>query len=125
MHEGDGAEPTDLERQRGLERPPRLGPTGVAAGVGLLWGAFSYSVLWEGTPFAVDRAFVVSVRGTLLLLPARIVLWGVHLAEELAARTFELSRSTWVLGVAAGAAGLAIGLVIGLALRGAASLVRR
>jgi hypothetical protein len=100
-------------------------PTSIAAGVGVLWGAFSYSVLWEGTPFAVDRAFVSSVPGTLVLLPARILLWAVHLAEELAGRPFELSRSTWILAVGAAAAGLAIGLLIGLAIGAAARLARR
>jgi hypothetical protein len=121
---GDAA-PSPLERPPGLERPPRVRPTTVAAGIGLLWGAFSYSVLWEGTPIAADRAFVTSARGTLVLLPARIVLWGVHLAEELAGRVFELSRSTWIFGVAAAAIGLVLGMLIGLAVRGAARLVRR
>jgi hypothetical protein len=99
-------------------------PTPIAAGLGVLWGAFSYSVLWEGTPFAVDRAFVRSFRGTLVLLPARILLWAVHLAEELAGRPFELSRSTWILAAGASAAGLVIGLLIGLLIGAAVRLAR-
>jgi hypothetical protein len=109
----------------GIEQPPRPHPAWVAAGVGLLWGAFAYSVLWEGTPFAVDRRFVESVRGTLVLLPARIALWGVHAAELLAGRTFELSRSTWILAIAAAAAGLATVLLVVTAVRALVRLARR
>jgi hypothetical protein len=115
---------TGVERT-GLEAPPRIRATSVAAGAGLLWGAFSYSVLWDGIPFVVERPFVESVRGTLVLLPARIVLWGVHAAEQIAGRTFELSRSTWMLGVATAAAGLAVGLLIGTAALLMVRLARR
>jgi hypothetical protein len=101
-------------------RPETLG-----AGAGLLWGVFCYSVLWEGTPFAVDRRFVESVGGTLLLLPARLVLWGVRAAEVTADRTFDLSTSSWILGLATAIVGLLTGVLIVFAARGAASLVRR
>jgi hypothetical protein len=105
--------------------PRRARPATVAAGVGLLWGAFCYSILWDGTPFAVDRPFVESVGGTLLLLPARLVLWAVHGLEIASGRAFDLSRTTWVLGFATAVAGLALGVLAVLAVRGAASLVRR
>jgi len=82
-------------------RPARANAFAIAAGAGTLWGALCYSILWNGTPFLVDRRFVVSVRGTLALLPARIALWAVHLAESIAGRTFDLSRSTGVLAAAA------------------------
>jgi hypothetical protein len=109
----------------GIERPPRMRPATIGAGVGLLWGAFCYSVLWEGSPFAVDLRFVESVGGTLLLLPARLVLWAIRGVEVVTGRTFDLSASTWLLGVATAAAGLLTGVLIVLAVRGAASLVRR
>jgi hypothetical protein len=104
---------------------PRANPAIVGAGAGLLWGAFCYSVLWEGTPFGVDRPFVESVLGTLLLLPARVVLWAIHAAELLAGRPFQLADSTWMFGVASCVAGLGLGVLIVLAIRGAAVLVRR
>ncbi len=109
----------------GIERPPRANPVVVAAGAGLLWGAFAYSVLWEGTPFAVDRRFVGSVLGTIVLLPARIVLWIVREGELLAGRTFELSRTTWILGVGSAAAGAVVVVVGILAIRGLARLTPR
>jgi hypothetical protein len=108
-----------------VERPPRMRPATVAAGAGLLWGAFCYSILWEGTPFEVDRQFFGSVGGTLLLLPARLVLWAVHGLELLSDRTFELSGSTWVFAVATGVTGAILGVLVVLAVRGAASLVGR
>ncbi len=108
-----------------VERPPRVNPAIVGAGAGLLWGAFCYSVLWEGTPFGVDRRFVESVLGTLLLLPARLVLWAIHYAELLAGRSFQLAGSTWIFGMASCIVGLALGLLIVLAVRGAAVLIRR
>jgi hypothetical protein len=108
-----------------VECPPRLDPAIVGAGAGLLWGAFCYSVLWEGTPFAVDRPFVESVPGTLLLLPARLVLWAIRAAEVLAGRTFVLADATWIFGVGACLAGVALGVLIVLAARGAGVLLRR
>lgn len=115
----------DERAPTGIEQPPRMRPATIGAGAGLLWGAFCYSVLWEGTPFAVDLRFVESVGGTLLLLPARLVLWAVRTLELVTGRTFDLSASTWILGVATAAAGLLTGLLIVLAVRGAVSLVRR
>jgi hypothetical protein len=108
-----------------VERPPRINPAVVGAGAGVLWGAFCYSVLWEGTPFAVDRPFVESVPGTLLLLPARLVLWAIHAAELLAGRTFLLADATWIFGLGACVAGLMLGVLIVLAARGVAVLLRR
>jgi hypothetical protein len=108
-----------------VERRPRANPAVAGAGGGLLWGAFCYSVLWEGTPFGVDRPFVESVLGTLLLLPARLVLWAIRAGELLAGRTFQLADSTWIFGAASCVAGLGLGVLIVLAVRGAAVLVRR
>jgi hypothetical protein len=115
------------ERPSGMsvERPPRIHPAIVGAGAGVLWGAFSYSVLWEGTPVAVDRRFVESVGGTILLLPARLVLWAIQAAELLAGRTFALADSTWIFGAGSFLTGLALGVLVVLAIRGVAVLVRR
>ena len=119
-------EPPNGTRDRmSVERPARIEPAAVGAGLGVLWGAFCYSVLWNGTPFAVDRPFVESVVGTLLLLPARLVLWAIHAAESIAGRTFELAASTWVFAIGSAVAGLVLGLLIVFAVRGAAVLVRR
>jgi hypothetical protein len=100
-------------------RPARTSALAIAAGGGALWGALCYSILWDGTPFLVDRRFVESVRGTLTLLPARIALWGVHLAEAIAGHAFDLSRSTWILAAAVVVAGMAV-CVAALAFFGAA-----
>jgi hypothetical protein len=90
------------------EAPPRLSLLGVAAGLGALWGLLGYSILWDGVPVTVDRPFVQSVGGTLLLLPVRAVLWGIHLAEDVAGRSFDLSRTHWWIALAAAAIGAAI-----------------
>ncbi len=108
-----------------VARPPRMRPATIAAGAGLLWGALCYSILWNGTPFEVDRRFFESVGGTLVLLPARLVLWAVRALELATDRTFELSSSTWVLAVATGVAGVILGVLALLAIRGAVTLVRR
>lgn len=109
----------------GIAPPPRMRPETIGAAAGLLWGAFCFSVLWEGTPFAVDLRFVESVGGSLLLLPARLVLWGVRAAETATGRTFELADSTWILGAATAVTGLSIGVLAVVAVRGAASLAHR
>ena len=98
-----------MNAARSDERTPRrTSALAAAAGAGALWGAMCYSILWEGTPFLVDRRFVESIRGTIVLLPARIALWGVHLAERIAGRTFELADTTWVLAAAVVAAGVVV-----------------
>lgn len=109
-------------RGRGLrdEAPPRLSLVGVAAGLGALWGLLGYSILWDGVPITVDRPFVQSVGGTLVLLPVRAVLWGIHLAEDVAGRPFDLSRTHWWIALAAGAVGAAILFVVATTARGLA-----
>lgn len=80
--------------------------------VGALWGLGGYLALWGYTPFTVHRSFVVSVLGTIVLLPIRVVLWGIRLVEGWAGRPFEFaSRNAWI-GLAAAAAGAAIALVV-------------
>ena len=106
-------------------RPPRPRPATIAAGAGVLWGSFCYSVLWEGTPFEVDRRFFESIAGALFLLPARLVLWSVHAIESASDRTFDLSRSTWIFAAASALAGLLLGVLVLLATRGVLAIVRR
>lgn len=84
---------------------PRTSGVGIATGVGGLWGAMCYSVLWEGTPFEVDRAFVDGVLGTLVLLPARLVLWSIRWIELATDHTFDFSRNHLWIGLVTSAVG--------------------
>jgi hypothetical protein len=95
---------------------PRVTALGAITGLGAGWGLLGYSVLWEGTPFQVQRPFVTSVIGTLVLLPVRVVIWGIHLAEVMAGRSFDLSQNHWWIALAASTLGAgALAGVYGLA----------
>lgn len=96
---------------------PHVSGIAVVAGFGVLWGALCYSVLWEGTPFAVDRAFVESALGTLVLLPARLVLWAIRWAELATDRTFDLADNHLWIGFVVSAVGAAIAVVAFIAAR--------
>ena len=86
----------------------RLPAIGVAAAVGAAWGLLGYALLWGHTPFVVHRPFVVSLAGTILLLPVRVVLWGIRAAERSAGHAFDFSqRNAWI-GALAGAVGAAL-----------------
>jgi hypothetical protein len=87
---------------------PRITALGAISGLGAAWGVLGYAVLWEGTPFEVQRPFVTSVIGTMVLLPARAVIWAIHLAEVIAGRSFDLSQNHWWIGLAASAIGAGI-----------------
>ena len=95
----------------------RRRPLLVAASLGAAWGLLAYSVLWGFTPLVVQRAFVVSPIGTLLLLPARIVLWLIHWAENVAGRAFEFSENHWWIGLAAGIVGAGVVAALALLIR--------
>ncbi len=98
--------------ERGLrDDVPGFSWVAACAGIGTLWGLVGYTILWEGEPVQVNRAFVESAAGVLLLLPVRLVIWSIHLAEELAGRTFDLSRSYLWIGFVASAIGAAIAVV--------------
>ncbi len=103
----------ERERGRGLrDEYPRPTGVGAATGIGALWGLFGYTVLWQGSPFGVSRAFVESAPGTLLLLPVRIVLSAIRFVEtHVAGRTFDFSDDNWWIGLVAGALGAAIVLL--------------
>ena len=114
---------TSAHDGRGLrdEYPPRSS-VAWALGVGALWGALGYSVLWDGAPFEVDRAFVDSAPGTLLLLPVRLVMWAIRWAEIATGRTFDLADNHLWFGVVASAVGA---LVAAAAYLGVRTLWRR
>lgn len=86
---------------------PGLTALGAITGLGAAWGLLGYAVLWEGTPFQVQRPFVTSLFGTIVLLPARAVIWTIHLAEVIAGRSFDLSQNHWWIALAASALGAA------------------
>lgn len=84
----------------------------MAAAAGAVWGLAGYLALWGYTPFTVHRAFVVSVPGTIVLFPIRVVLWGIRAVEGWVGRPFEFaSRNAWI-GLAAGAAGAAVAVLV-------------
>ena len=114
------------DRRTGLrdDAPAGISPLGVAFGAGLVWGLLGYSILWEGTPFVVQRPFVQSVLGTIVLLPIRTVLWAIHLAERVAGRPFDFSQNHWWIGVLAGAVGAAIGVGVWWGVRAVGTRVR-
>jgi len=113
------------EPRHGLrDEYPRASGIGAAVGVGGLWGALCYAILWEGRPAEVDRRFVESVPGTLVLLPARLVLWAIRWVELLLDRTFDFSRNHLWIGLVTSAVGAGLALVAFLVLRAAARRVR-
>jgi hypothetical protein len=117
MSHDEGADrPTD--RRSGLrDDAPALTGIGFAVGFGGVWGLMGYTVLWQGSPFSVDRRFVGSIVGTLVLLPVRLVLWGIRAAEALTGRTFDLADANRWIGVVASALGAAIAVGAFLAVR--------
>ena len=113
---GEDAERAGPPREA-LPPLPRLHPLLLAAGIGALWGAAGYAVLWGHSPIAVSRAFVVSVPGTLVLLPVRIVLVSIRLAERWSGRAFHFPDTNWWIGLVAAVVGAAL-------VAGATALVR-
>lgn len=93
-----------------MSRPGRRGRAiRSAAATGSFWGLATYGILWEGTPVEVSRAFVASPLGTVLLLPARLVIWGILGTETVLGRTFDLSTSYGWIAPAAMAIGATLG----------------
>ena len=121
--EDGGARP---DRGEGLrDEYPRVSGLAASAATGALWGFLGYNVLWQGVPFGVNRRFVESVAGTLVLLPVRTVLWGVHLGERMADRPFDFADDNWWIGVAAALVGGAIGFLAFVAIRSVMRALRR
>ena len=117
-------EPRGLVLDEG-DRPPRISLVAAAGAAGSVWGLLCYSILWEGVPVEVQRVFVESVVGTIALLPTRLVLWAIHLAETVAGRTFELSANHGWIGVAAAVVGALLAAGVALAVRSLARRLRR
>ena len=120
--------PQAAGRSRGLLQPSRRGISGtaIAGFLGAAWGLASYLVLWGYTSIQVTRSFVDSPRGLLLLMPARLVLWGVHLAESRIARSpFDFSRNHAWIGILSTMAGAALVLLPLLLFRAARAFRRR
>jgi hypothetical protein len=101
---------------------PRSSGAWVAAAVGAFWGLVSYSILWEAVPAQVDRAFVESQGGTLALLPSRIAIWVIALAESAAGHSFDLSKTFGWIAPLAGAIGGALTMAGYVTLR---TIIRR
>lgn len=80
----------------------------IAAVVGLVWGLAGYAVLWGHTSIVVHRSFVVSPLGTILLLPVRLVLSGIHAVERAAGGPFDFSGNNWWIGMVSGLVGAAL-----------------
>jgi hypothetical protein len=100
--------------------PRRTSRPAVAAVAGAVWGLAGYALLWGYTPIVIQRPFVVSIPGTMLLLPVRIVLWGIRLVEDhIAAAPFDFSRNHGWIGALAGAVGAALVVVAFLTVRAA------
>lgn len=94
--------------------------------LGGLWGAATYEILWGYTSIVVTRRFVDSVPGLATLLPARIVLYAIHVAEgRIAGHPFGFSRADRWIGFVITAVGA--GLLVGgyLLVRAVALIVRR
>ena len=120
--------PQAAGRSRGLLKPSRRGISGtaIAAFLGAAWGVASYLVLWGYTSIQVTRSFVDSPRGLLLLMPARLVQWGVHHVESRIARaSFDFSRNHAWIGILSTMAGVALILLPLLLFRGARALRRK
>lgn len=101
---------------------PRVHPVMAAMAGGALWGAMGYAILWGLSPIVVERRFVVSLVGTVVFLPVRLVLWALRGIEGLAGRPFEFAHSNWWIGAAAAVVGAGFGVGATMALR---ALVRR
>jgi hypothetical protein len=120
--DGGGAQP---DRGEGLrDEYPRVSGLAASAATGALWGFLGYTVLWQGVPFGVNRRFVESVAGTLVLLPVRTVLWGVHLGERMAGRPFDFADDNWWIGLAAALVGGAIAVLAFIVIRSGVRALR-
>ncbi len=105
-----------------VSRPSTL----VAAALGALWGAVAYTILWGKTSIVVTVRYVDSSLGLITLLPVRIVIHGIRLAEaHIAGRSFSLSRNHEWIGVVSAAVGAALCVAALLALQLAVRVLTR
>jgi hypothetical protein len=97
-------------------------PVVLAATIGAIWGVLAYRILWGDTSIVVTREFVVSLAGLLSLLPVRIVLYAIRLAEvHVAGHPFDFADNHAWIGVTAAAVGA---LLLGVPVQVAAMAVR-
>jgi hypothetical protein len=83
----------------------RLVASGLAL-AGAIWGAVAYQILWGNTSIVVTRSFVDTPLGLLALFPVRIVLFGIHLAEDLLVHhAVDFSRNHAWIGLTSALAG--------------------
>jgi hypothetical protein len=79
------------------------------AALGAAWGAATYEILWGYTTIVVTRRFVDSVAGLATLLPARIVLFAIHVTEDrVAGHPFAFSRADRWIGFVITAVGASL-----------------
>src|SRR5262249_12257278 len=100
-------------------------PVAVAAGLGAIWGAVAFAVLWGYTSIQVTRPFVESGAGLMTLLPVRIVLYAIHALETRAGRPFHLASNHEWIGFVSAVVGAVIVAAAFLAVRGTVRLARR
>jgi hypothetical protein len=101
-----------------LERR-RARPALVGAGVGALWGAVAFSVLWGYSGIEVDRQFVNSLPGLLSLLPVRVVLYAIRAVEVHVVRhPFVFAQNHQWIGYVAAGTGALMGLAAAVLGRG-------
>lgn len=94
--------------------------------LGGLWGAATYEVLWGYTSIVVTRRFVDSVAGLASLLPARIVLYGIHVVEDrIAGHPFAFSHGDPWIGFVITAVGACLTVAAFLIARAVFRVVRR
>lgn len=99
-------------------RTSRVHPIALAAGIGAVWGAVAFALLWGFTSIQVTRPFVQSIAGLLALLPVRAVVFAIHLVEERVGRSFDLSSNhEWIGFVSAAVGALMIGSAVALGRR--------
>ena len=120
----DGSGPAEDGTTAAVTAFPRFSWRWSVTALGAAWGVAGYAVLWGYTPFVAPRSFVVSGAGTVAFLPVRLVLRGIHLAEGVAGRAFELSASHGWIGVAAGLVGAGVALLAAFAIAGIAGRIR-
>jgi ABC-type Co2+ transport system permease subunit len=115
-----GAERSERQIHGGREGSPVL----AAGAIGAAWGFAGYVLLWGYTPIVVDRPFVVSLIGTIVLLPIRLVLLTIRAIERASGGPFDFSANNWWIGVTAAFVGAAIATVAAWTIRAALGLLR-
>ena len=109
-----------------IRSPSTLTGLTIASVAGALWGAISYAVLWGHTPLVITLRFAQSLRGLVLLLPAKAVLFTIGLVErQVAGRSFDLSRNHEWIGLVATAVGALIVVTAFLLVRALGRLMPR